>query len=135
MLLFYFRIGVSFATNFVCQMNVLKEGHQQEETIEMTPNPHSAMSPTDNAVRNKDLEAAEKVVESDESVNVKQEKPRPQWDNKFQYLMAALGFAVGLGNIWRFPYLCKKNGGGMEILFLRCIFKTCRIFVTILKNV
>jgi len=56
---------------------------------------------------------------SSESSTENDEKDRPQWDNKFQYLMAALGFAVGLGNIWRFPYLCKKNGGG--IFFLKYI--------------
>lgn len=42
-------------------------------------------------------------------VDVVQEKT---WGNKAQYVLAMLGFSVGFGNVWRFPYLCQKNGGG-----------------------
>lgn len=39
---------------------------------------------------------------------------RPAWNSKLQYILAQIGFSVGLGNIWRFPYLCQKNGGGKK---------------------
>jgi len=37
---------------------------------------------------------------------------RRTWGNKAEYILATIGFAVGFGNLWRFPYLCQKNGGG-----------------------
>ncbi|XP_051738121.1 solute carrier family 6 member 16b [Ctenopharyngodon idella] len=44
------------------------------------------------------------------------ETARDGWDNKVEYFLAQVGFSVGLGNVWRFPYLCHQNGGGAFIL-------------------
>ncbi|MEE8594581.1 MAG: sodium-dependent transporter, partial [Gemmatimonadota bacterium] len=39
------------------------------------------------------------------------EAPREQWGSRFGFVLAAVGSAVGLGNMWRFPYFAAENGG------------------------
>ena len=45
------------------------------------------------------------------------------WGSRFGFILAASGSAIGLGNIWKFPYIVGENGGGAFVLiYLICIF-------------
>ncbi|EFB23949.1 hypothetical protein PANDA_006283, partial [Ailuropoda melanoleuca] len=62
------------------------------------------------------------TIDNDEP---KEEAPtdRPSWANKIEYLLAQVGFSVGLSTIWRFPYLCFHNGGGsFLIIYILMLF-------------
>lgn len=51
------------------------------------------------------------------------EQPQFQWTSRLSFVLAASGFAVGLGNIWRFPYLTGENGGAAFLMiYLLCAF-------------
>ncbi|XP_060051476.1 sodium-dependent neutral amino acid transporter B(0)AT2 isoform X1 [Erinaceus europaeus] len=56
----------------------------------------------------------DKYTDDEEESEVKDE--RPAWNSKRHYILAQIGFSVGLGNVWRFPYLCQKNGGGAYLV-------------------
>uniref|UniRef100_A0A3Q3VMN0 Transporter n=1 Tax=Mola mola TaxID=94237 RepID=A0A3Q3VMN0_MOLML len=55
-------------------------------------------------------------VGEDSQQGLSEPAARTGWNSKIEYFLAQVGFSVGLGNVWRFPYLCHQNGGGAFLL-------------------
>ncbi|XP_017564575.1 sodium- and chloride-dependent GABA transporter 2-like [Pygocentrus nattereri] len=59
---------------------------------------------------------------------------RGHWKNKREFLLAVAGNVVGMGNVWRFPYLCYRNGGGVFLVPYLMFVITCGIPLFLLET-
>uniref|UniRef100_A0A7N6A2E3 Transporter n=1 Tax=Anabas testudineus TaxID=64144 RepID=A0A7N6A2E3_ANATE len=59
---------------------------------------------------------------------------RGHWNNKIEFVLSVAGEIIGLGNVWRFPYLCYKNGGGAFFVPYVIFFVCCGIPVFFLET-
>ncbi|XP_010014148.1 PREDICTED: sodium- and chloride-dependent GABA transporter 3-like, partial [Nestor notabilis] len=67
-------------------------------------------------------------------INDKKVHERGHWNNKVEFVLSVAGEIIGLGNVWRFPYLCYKNGGGAFLIPYVVFFICCGIPVFFLET-
>ncbi|KAJ8307131.1 hypothetical protein KUTeg_015215 [Tegillarca granosa] len=54
-------------------------------------------------------------------------KRKPEWNNSREFLLSVIGYSVGIGNVWRFPYTCYDSGGGAFLIIYLIMWALCGI--------
>uniref|UniRef100_A0A669P8V1 Transporter n=1 Tax=Phasianus colchicus TaxID=9054 RepID=A0A669P8V1_PHACC len=74
------------------------------------------------------------AIAAPEETEKEEMEERGQWSSKVEFVLSVAGEIIGLGNVWRFPYLCYKNGGGAFLIPYLIFLFTCGIPLFLLET-